>query len=339
MHRSTSKFTKNNMSNTNSFTVDWLLDINTSNFDQKAIQLFHHQYESVPLYREYCQLIGRHPSHVNALEKIPFLPISFFKTHSILATGKASVLHFESSGTTGMQTSKHFVARPELYENAFLQGFNKFYGNPEEYVILGLLPSYLERSHSSLVYMVNDLIEKTKDSRSGFYLNEWEALAENLSQIKDKKVFLIGVTFGLLDFADAYEIDLSHCIVMETGGMKGRREEWTRNQVHDFLKERWNLKTVHSEYGMSEMLSQAYSKGDGVFECSQTMKVLLREENDPLSTFHLGSGLINVIDLANIDSCAFIASEDIGKIRENNLFEVLGRRDAAALRGCSLMVV
>jgi hypothetical protein len=327
------------MNNNNAFNLQWLQKIDAENFESKALKLFVHQCNHIPIYGAYCKHIGINAANVKTLKDIPFLPISLFKSHTVAGQLEPNTLHFESSGTTGMIPSKHFVPHPEYYEFAFLQGFKEFYGDPSEYIILGLLPSYLERQHSSLVYMVNDLIQKSNSPESGFYLDEWGKLAGVLQNSKGKKIFLIGVTFALLDFAAAFPMDLHHCIVMETGGMKGRRAEWTRMEVHDFLKQQWHLNVVHSEYGMSELLSQAYSKGDGKFRTSTTMKILLRDENDPLTSFEKGSGCINVIDLANIDSCAFIATEDIAKVDESGQFEVLGRRDVAALRGCSLMVV
>lgn len=319
--------------------IEWLKSINAANFEQRALELFRHQYKNTILYRDYCNHLNRKPENVHSTAEIPFLPISFFKSHKVLAQNRSEQLLFESSGTTGMIPSRHYIAQPEYYETSFRKGFHDFYGAPEDYIILGLLPSYLERKHSSLVYMVQDLIQSSAHPLGGFYLNEWEQIATILQQAQDRKIFLIGVTFALLDFAEAFPMDLSRHIVMETGGMKGRREEWTRMEVHAYLGRQWNLEAVHSEYGMSEMLSQAYSKGKGIFHCTDTMKILLRDENDPLENYFTGSGCVNVIDLANIDSCAFIATEDIGKLAADGSFEILGRRDTAALRGCSLMVI
>ena len=327
------------MSDHLSSNIEWLQSINTANFEQRALELFRYQYQNTKIYREYCTHIHRTPEQVNKLTDIPFLPISFFKSHEVLAQNEVAQVLFESSGTTGMIPSRHFIAHPEYYETAFRKGFQEHYGCPGDYIILGLLPSYLERKHSSLVYMVQDLIRSSDHALGGFYLNEWEEIAKILQQPQDRKIFLIGVTFALLDFAEAYPMDLSPHIVMETGGMKGRREEWTRMEVHQYLAKQWNLSAVHSEYGMSEMLSQAYSKGSGIFKCTESMRILLRDESDPLETYTAGSGCVNVIDLANIDSCAFIATEDIGKVAADGSFEILGRRDTAALRGCSLMVV
>ncbi|HRP88544.1 MAG TPA: acyl transferase [Edaphocola sp.] len=327
------------MSENISIASDWLPSIHSDNFNEKALQLFQFQYWNIPVYQQYCNYIHKHPQTIKSITQIPFLPISFFKSHKVFNASLPEKLIFESSGTTGMTPSRHYIAHPEYYEYAFLKGFKQFYGDPKDYIFLGLLPSYLERQHSSLVYMVQHLMNESNHSLNGFYLDDWNQLSEILQKKTDRKIFFIGVTFALLDFAEAFPMNLKDVIVMETGGMKGRKEEWTRMQVHDFLKRQWNLKSVHSEFGMSEMLSQAYSKGNGIFKTSSTLKVLLRDENDPLCTFEKGSGCINVIDLANIDSCAFIATEDIGKVSEDNTFEVLGRRDSAALRGCSLMVV
>lgn len=319
--------------------LHWLETIDPQNFEARALSLFQIQYAHNPVYRAYTDAIHVQPSMVRSLTDIPFLPISFFKSHEVRTGNLEASLHFESSGTTGMVPSRHYIAHPEYYEYAYRSAFAHFYGNIEDYIIIGLLPSYLERQHSSLVYMVNDLVQRSGHEASGFYLNEFEQLAGVLQQHTDRKILLIGVTFALLDFAEAYPMDLSHVLVMETGGMKGRKEEWTRMEVHDYLQQQWQLPGVHSEYGMSELLSQAYAPSKGLFSCDRTMKVLLRDESDPLTTYHYGSGCLNVIDLANIDSCAFIATEDIAKIYSDDTFEVLGRRDHAALRGCSLMVI
>lgn len=319
--------------------LHWLETIDPQNFEERALSLFQIQYAHNPVYRAYTDAIHVQPSMVHSLTDIPFLPISFFKSHQVRTGDVEASLHFESSGTTGMVPSRHYIAHPEYYEYAYRSAFAHFYGNIEDYIIIGLLPSYLERQHSSLVYMVNDLVQRSGHEASGFYLNEFEQLAGVLQQHTDRKILLIGVTFALLDFAEAYPMDLSHVLIMETGGMKGRKEEWTRMQVHDYLRQQWQLPGVHSEYGMSELLSQAYAPSKGLFSCDRTMKVLLRDESDPLTTYHYGSGCLNVIDLANIDSCAFIATEDIAKIHSDDTFEVLGRRDHAALRGCSLMVI
>ena len=320
---------------------NWLSGINEQNFEQYALALFQYQFSANEVYRSFVTAIGKDPASVSCLTDIPFLPVSLFKTHKVVTGKFEPQLVFESSGTTGMQNSQHLVKDPALYKASFLQTFHDFYGAPEDYVFLCLLPSYLERNNSSLVYMAAELIRRSRQEESGFYLNEWEQLATTLSILAqtDRKVMLLGVTFALLDFADQYPMDLSRITVMETGGMKGRREEWTRDQVHDFLKTKWQLPAVHSEYGMTELLSQAYSRGAGLFECPSVLKVLVRDESDPFDIKRQGNGCINVVDLANVHSCAFIATDDIARIRADGKFEITGRLDHSALRGCSLMVV
>lgn len=310
-------------------------------FEDRALQLFRYQVEQNSLYRQYVSLLGRDPAGVQRMEDIPFLPISFFKTHRVASFEGAAEAVFESSGTTGTVNSKHYVADLKLYERSFLEGFRKFYGPPGDFVFLCLLPSYLERKNASLVYMADHFIQLSRYPESGFYLKDLGALAARLTALRGsgKAVLLLGVTFALLDFAEAYPMDLSHIIVMETGGMKGRRAEWTRAEVHQFLSAQWQLHDVHSEYGMTELLSQAYSRGSGVYHCSDTMRLLVREQEDPLRTSLSGSGCLNVIDLANVHSCAFIATDDLGRVREDGSFEVLGRIDYSDLRGCSLMSV
>ncbi len=320
---------------------DWLSGITPEHFERYALSVFHYQQEHCTIYRAFTRAIGRDISTINNIRDIPFLPISFFKTHQVVSGGFDAEVIFESSGTTTTQNSRHFVKDASLYRENFLAGFREFYGAPEDYVFLCLLPSYIERGNSSLVYMAAELIRQSKRPESGFYLNEWEQLASLLQtmQQKQQKTILLGVTFALLDFAEQYPMDLSGITVMETGGMKGRREEWTRGQVQDFLKEKWNLQAIHSEYGMTELLSQAYSKGEGIYRPAAGMQVWLRDENDPFDLKTSGSGCLNVVDLANIHSCSFIATDDIAKIAADGSFEVLGRLDYSALRGCSLMVV
>lgn len=314
---------------------------NEDAFGDIALRVFHYQYEHVPIYREFARLIGYHPNQMQHYTQIPFLPISFFKTHRILDSHFDSAeLSFESSGTTGLNTSKHLVTDPDVYLSSFMYTFQKFYGSVTGKIFLCLLPSYLERGHSSLVYMCNELIERSARPESGFFLHNTDQLASRLlHRPKGVQVVLIGVTFALLDFAEKYELDLEDVIVMETGGMKGRHEEWTRAKVHQVLKSRWNVSTIHSEYGMTEMLSQAYAYSDGVFRSPPFLKVLLREQNDPKCILHQGSGLLNVIDLANIHSCSFIATDDLGRLQADGSFQVLGRNDHSALRGCSLLAV
>lgn len=315
---------------------------NQSDFLNRTLDVFHFQYAHNPIYRQFVDALGKDPNTVTHFQAIPFLPVSFFKTHQISTEKpKTDTLCFESSGTTGSVNSKHYVLHPDRYNQSFHYSFQQFYGAASDYIILGLLPSYLERNNASLVYMVDALIKESRQPQSGFYLDQTDQLARVLaaSRSSGKKVLLLGVTFALLDFAAQYPMDLSHVTVMETGGMKGRKAEWTRTQVHEFLKETWQLKQVHSEYGMTELLSQAYARKDGIFHCPDHMRILVRDVNDPFDIANAGSGLINIIDLANIYSCSFIATDDIGQLARDGSFEVLGRADHSALRGCSLMVL
>lgn len=315
--------------------------IDAQNFDDIALALFAHQYQKNAVYRAFVDAINVSPSSVRQVKDIPFLPISFFKTHRVVARPESPTLVFESSGTTGETNSKHFIFRPALYEAALLHGFRSFYGDIKQYAFLALLPSYLERKNASLVHMARVLMRESGNADNGFYLSEWKTLRDMIErrEASGSATLLLGVTFALLDFAACFPMHLRHTVVMETGGMKGRKAEWTRTEVHDFLKTRWKLSHIHSEYGMTELLSQAYAVKDGIFKPASTMKVLIRDVNDPFDIRTSGSGCINVIDLSNVDSCAFIATEDMGVLRENGSFEVLGRMDHAALRGCSLMVV
>ncbi|UYQ91292.1 acyl transferase [Chitinophaga horti] len=281
------------------------------------------------------------PAQVNSLLRIPFLPIQFFKSHRVVCGQFEPEVVFESSGTTQTINSRHEVKDADIYQRSYLTCFEQFYGPVSDYVVLGLLPSYLERKSSSLVHMVQDMIARSGQPESGFYLYEHDKLKSTLEALEaqGRKVLLIGVTFGLLDFATNYELQLKNTIVMETGGMKGRREEWTREEVHAYLKDRLGVQQVHAEYGMTELLSQAYSLADSRFHTPAWMKVLVRDENDPFQLFERSApGVINVVDLANIYSCAFIATEDIGRLQADGSFAVLGRLDNSALRGCSLMV-
>ena len=317
-------------------------------FDSLALELFRYQHEYNVLYRQYCDTLHTDPEKVHSLEDIPFLPISFFKTHQVVTYGFEPEAYFESSGTTQTISSRHWVKDLSLYRESFTRCFEKFYGSPKDKCIIGLLPSYLERQHSSLVMMVDELIKDSGNPLSGFYLYDHEMLHRTLlhNEIRKKDTLLIGVTYALLDFAQEFPMQLRHCTVMETGGMKGRREEMTRQQVHAALQEKLGLHLVHSEYGMTELLSQAYSKGDGIFRCPGWMKILLRQEDDPFDVRRTGAGsthalngVINVIDLANIYSCAFIATDDMGKLYDDGSFEVLGRLDNSDIRGCSLLAI
>lgn len=318
-----------------------LFEFNKFSFEDKALALFQLQYANNLVYKDFVDRMGCNPNEVDELTKIPFLPIRFFKSHSIIAEGFEPELVFESSGTTGMVNSQHLVHDVSIYKQSFIEGFKQFYGNPEEWVIIGLLPAYLERQGSSLVYMVNDLIALSKNTDSGFYLYEYDELHQLLLQLelKQQKVLLIGVTFALLDFSERFEMDLKYTVLMETGGMKGRRKEMTRVEVHDQLSKRLGVSSIHSEYGMTEMLSQGYSFGEGIFYPSKTMKVMVRSEDDPMEVNTTGAGIINVIDLSNIYSCAFIATEDVGRVYADGSFEIQGRVDNSDIRGCSLLMV
>jgi len=312
-----------------------------------ALKIFLLQYENNEVYKKYIDSLRILPETIDSIEKIPFLPISFFKTHVISTTTFHPEIIFESSGTTGQNTSRHFVKSLDLYKKSFTKGFNLFYGNPANWCILGLLPGYLERQNSSLIMMVNELMQKSNNPFSAFYLHDHEKLYQSLvhNEIIKQPTLLIGVTYALLEFAEKYSMRLQNTVVMETGGMKGKREEITREEVHQRLKNKFGVKTIHSEYGMTELLSQAYSKGNGLFQTPPWMKVLLREYNDPFainastSTEKPMNGLINIIDLANLYSCSFIGTDDIGKLYKDNTFEVLGRRDSSDLRGCSLLTL
>ena len=311
-------------------------------FNTTALQVFKHQFANNKVYRSFCDLIYVHPSDIHTIEQIPFLPIQFFKTREVLSSTNEIQETFTSSGTTGSTTSKHLVTDLSWYETSYLKGFEHFYGNIEDYVVLALLPNYLERKGSSLIYMVDDLIKRSKHPESGFYLNNLDELAEKLIQLdkQKKKVLLIGVSFALLDLVEQYEFNLSNTIIMETGGMKGKRKELIRNELHTILSNGFGVNTIHSEYGMTELLSQGYSKGNGIFNCPPWMQILARDTEDALTILPKGkSGGINVIDLANYNSCSFIATQDLGKVYKDNSFEIIGRFDNSDIRGCNLMVL
>ena len=283
-------------------------------------------------------MICENPINVNEINKIPFLPISFFKTKKILSVDKFEKV-FYSSGTTTKSRSKHFISDLKLYQQSFINNFRLNYGNINQYTIIALLPNYYENKHSSLIYMVEKLIKLTNSNESGFYLNDYSKLSKKLIELdlkSERKTILIGVPYALLDLIDFNEFQLNNTIIMETGGMKGKREEMVREQLHSILCKYFNLPKIHSEYGMTELLSQAYSKGDGIFESPPWMNISCRDANDPLSN-NKKTGGINIIDLANVNSCSFIASQDLGKIHENDTFEVVGRFDASDIRGCNLM--
>lgn len=323
------------------FTTDDIFTLTEKDFVGRALDVFRFQYANNPLYRQYTDTLGVKAGAVRDLEQIPFLPVSLFKTHTVRTGDFTPQTVFESSGTTGTVTSRHEVKDLNLYRKSFTAAFEHFYGPVGGWCIIGLLPAYLERSHSSLVLMVHELIGNSGHPDSGFYLYEHDTLYELLQRLEQRqqKTLLIGVTFALLDFAEKYALSLRHTVVMETGGMKGRRREITREELHTYLEQRLGLPAIHAEYGMTELLSQAYSPGGGVFACPPWMKTLVRREDDPLEVTTSGEGLLNIIDLANTWSCSFLATEDIGRIRPDGQFEVSGRVDNSDIRGCSLLVV
>ena len=315
---------------------------NQKQFEKIALKVFRFQYEHNLVYNEFCNLMNVNVQKIKSVQQIPFLPIQFFKSHAVVSNSNPIQETFISSGSTGVITSKHLVTDVSLYEQSYRKGFSQFYGNIEDYVVLALLPSYLEREGSSLIYMVKDLILQSNNSESGFYLHNHEALIEKLKALDSsgKNVILIGVTYALLDLIEKQNFQLKNTIIMETGGMKGKRKEMIREELHEQLCTGFGVSAIHSEYGMTELLSQAYSLGEGIFECPSWMQILIRDTEDALTYLENGkSGGINVIDLANINSCSFIATQDLGKKYANNSFEVLGRFDNSDIRGCNLMVI
>jgi hypothetical protein len=319
--------------------------VTPANREATALTLFNIQFNENDLYQSYARSIGKTPDKVHSLRDIPFLPISFFKTHAVKTGQFDAAVVFESSGTTGATTSKHHVRDLSIYQSSFLATFNRFYGSPSSHCIIGLLPSYLERKNASLVYMVESLIASSNHPASGFYLHEFDALNNVLHQLEAQQTptILIGVSFALLDFVEQYPQALRHTIVMETGGMKGRREEYTKAELHRLLKSGFGVDCIHSEYGMTELLSQAYATNNGIFEPPDWMQILVRPEDDPLSVYpdssEIVSGAINIIDLTNIHSCCFIATEDLGIRYPNGQFEITGRLQHSDIRGCSQLVV
>lgn len=318
-----------------------IFTVKEAGFDDLALEIFRFQYANNNIYRSFTDAVGCSPKAVDCIEKIPFLPVRFYKSHQVITTQFEPEAVFESSGTTGMINSRHYVKELALYQESFLKGFELFYGQVSDWCIIGMLPSYLERKGSSLVYMVNELINLSRHPMSGFYLDEYDQLAAVLTELEKRrqKTLLIGVTFALLDLAEKMSMPLEHTLIMETGGMKGRRKEMIREEVHEQLMKSFSTVAIHSEYGMTELLSQAYSQVNGLFNSPPWMKILLRDDEDPFRLIRQGSGTINVIDLANIWSCSFIATDDAGRIKNNDGFEVLGRVDSSDLRGCSLLVV
>jgi hypothetical protein len=331
------------------------LDVNNifsnapSLFNQTALDLYAYQYSSNKVYQRWCDLIipAEHPKNeagvpvMDHYTNIPAIPIGFFKTETVQTGNYEPVLYFESSGTTGTEQSKHYIKDESLYQQSFMTAFEAVYGSIQNWCIIGLLPAYLERPHSSLVYMVEHLIKASNNAQSGFYLYDHEALSQTLkaNEAAGQKTLLIGVTFALLDFAAKFQMSLEYTTILETGGMKGRRKELTREEVHAELMDAFKVKSIHGEYGMTELLSQAYATGNGMYKCPPWMRVLVTEEEDPLTVKTIGRGTLQVIDLANVHSCSFIATEDVGAVYADGSFEVFGRMDHSALRGCSLMVL
>ncbi|MDD3739683.1 MAG: acyltransferase [Bacteroidales bacterium] len=314
--------------------------ISNEKFEELAIFAFKYQFKNNCIYREYCDYLNVNPNKIKKIEDIPFLPISFFRTQKVVSGDYDQYTIFRSSATTGANSSKHYVADTNLYENSFVEAFKYFYDNPENYVILALLPSYIERKDSSLVYMVNGFLKREK-AKGGFYLNDFENLYNEIIKLEEEKnkYILLGVSFALYDFAMKYNLNCNCGIIMETGGMKGRRKELTRVELHNILCKSFGVSEIHSEFGMTELLSQAYSKVDGLYNCPPWMRVFVRETSDPLTISNCGSGALNIIDLANINSCCFIETSDLGTVYSNGSFTVTGRFDIAEVRGCNLMAI
>ena len=313
-----------------------------SDFHSVALEVYKYQYHKNRVYHQFCRHLNKSDKNVKQLNQIPYLPIQFFKSHKVVVDQDQHQIVFRSSGTTGSTQSKHYVIDLSLYEKSYLDCFERFYGDISDYCVLALLPSYLERQGSSLLYMVDDLINRSAHSDSGYYLDAINGLTEKLIRLDalETKVLLIGVSFALLDMAEKHQLNLKHTVIMETGGMKGRKKEMVREELHTKLKQGFGVDRIHSEYGMTELLSQAYSNGNGIFRTPPWMKVSIRDTEDPL-VLHSPekTGGINIIDLANVNSCSFIATQDLGKIHEDGSFEVLGRFDHSDIRGCNLMVL
>ena len=314
---------------------------NHSEFKKKCLDIYNFQYENNMVYQNYCNMICEDPTDVNEINKIPFLPISFFKTKKILSTDNFEKV-FYSSGTTTNSRSKHFISSLKLYQKSFINNFKLNYSDITQYTILALLPNYYDNKDSSLIYMIEKLIKLSKSKESGFFLDDYVNLSRKLIELdakKERKTILIGVPYALLDMIDFNQLQLNNTIIMETGGMKGRRKEMVRTELHEKLKRGFGVSKIHSEYGMTELLSQAYSKGDGIFKTPSWMKVIIRDINDAQNLdFNKKSGAINIIDLANYNSCSFIATDDMGKYINDDEFELIGRVDNSDIRGCNLLV-
>jgi phenylacetate-coenzyme A ligase PaaK-like adenylate-forming protein len=308
-------------------------------FNELSLEIFHFQYNNVKVYQNYVDALSTKPLEISHYSQIPFLPIQFFKSNKVIINDAIPEIIFTSSGTTGENKSHHYISDLEVYKSSFLKCFEMFYGKVNSLCFLALLPSYMERKDSSLIFMVNELIKQSGNKNSGYYLNNNKNLVEVLQKLKNEKVLLIGVTHALLDFAESINLELPNTMVMETGGMKGRRKELIRSELHEKLKSGFGVTEIHSEYGMTELLSQAYSKGEGIYFCPPWMKVMIRNINDPFENNLFGEkGGINIIDLANYNSCSFISTDDIGKLNNDESFEVFGRFDASDIRGCSLLI-
>jgi phenylacetate-coenzyme A ligase PaaK-like adenylate-forming protein len=313
---------------------------NDTEFNEIALEIFRYQYNNNHIYKQFIDINDFKISEINHYKNIPFLPIEFFKTHKILSSNIIPEIFFESSGTSGMTRSRHYISNINLYEKSFLKSFETFFGNIANYCLIALLPNYQEQKNSSLIYMINKLITATQNNDSGFYLYNLENLANKLIDLKEKKqkTILFGVTYALLDLAEKFPVNIPEAIIFETGGMKGRRKEMIREELHNTLKTAFKVNTIHGEYGMTELLSQAYSKENGRFYAPKWMKILIRETNDPFSILDNNkTGGINIIDLANIESCSFIATQDLGIHFEDGSFEISGRFDNSDIRGCNLM--
>ena len=312
-----------------------------SDFLSVSKVLFDYQLKNNRTYQQFVDLLQKSNLPIDNESAFPFLPIRFFKSHRVFCGENVPDVYFESSGTTGQSVSRHFIRDLSIYENAFLQGFERQFGHPEMYCFIGLLPSYLERQHSSLIYMVNDLMKRSGHPGNGFYLNNYAELCEELQQLEKKgeRIILFGTSFALLDFSATYSLKLSNTIIIETGGMKGRKKEMIRDVLVQILKKSFPMATIHSEYGMTELFSQAYAGESGLYHPPPWMKVLVRDEDDPLAVSSFGKGALNIIDLANVHSCSFIATDDVGEVFDDGSFRVLGRLDNSDIRGCSLLTI
>lgn len=322
--------------------INKIFQINSiSDFNALAIEIFHYQYNNNLIYHQFIDYNHFKLNEIINYKDIPFMPIEFFKTKTIICGQKTPEKYFESSGTTGIEKSKHYISSINTYEESFCKGFEYFYGNIQDYCLLAILPNYLEQQNSSLIYMIDKLIKKSNHSDSGFYLYDLQKLSEKLLNLhkENKKIILFGVSYALLDLAEKFPIHIPETIIFETGGMKGRRKEMIREELHHQLIRAFGVPSVHGEYGMTELLSQAYSKGNGLFKTPPWMKVLIRDTNDPYALSGCNkTGGINIIDLANIESCSFIATQDLGKLFDDGSFEVTGRFDNSEIRGCNLMI-